>query len=112
MANMIDAESSDQVKNILKSATLPPGSSRIKRETITSFTVNSYLGAAVGRDRLLNVPDNLDLAQDAFGASLSVPIGFTYSFSPNWIKNNSSFSFHVPIDRPGSHYRLPAKSQK
>ncbi len=97
MANMIKAESSDQIKNILKSATLPPGSSRIKRETVTSFTVNSYLGAAVGRDRLLGIPDNLDLAQDAFGASLAVPIGFTYSFSPNFIKNNSSFSIHVPL---------------
>ena len=97
MANMINAQSSDQVKNILKSATLPPGSSRIKRETVSSFTINSYLGAAVGRDRLLGVPDNLDLKQDAFGASLAVPIGFTYSFSPNIIKNNSSFSIHVPL---------------
>ncbi|MFK8005365.1 MAG: hypothetical protein AB8H03_03300, partial [Saprospiraceae bacterium] len=97
MANMIKAESSDQVKNILKSATLPPGSSRIKRETVSSFTINSYLGVAAGRDRLLSVPDNLDLKQDAFGASLSVPIGFTYSFSPNIIKNNSSFSIHVPL---------------
>lgn len=97
MANMINAQSSDQVKNILKSATLPPGSSRIKRETVSSFTINSYLGAAIGRDRLLGVPENLDLAQDAFGASLSVPIGFTYSFSPNLIKNNSSFSIHVPL---------------
>lgn len=97
MANMINAQSSDQVKNILKSATLPPGSSRIKRETVSSFTINSYLGAAVGRDRLLGVPNNLDLKQDAFGASLAVPIGFTYSFSPNIIKNNSSFSIHVPL---------------
>jgi len=97
MANMINAESSDQIKNILKSATLPPGSSRIKRETVTSFTINSYLGAAVGRDRLLGIPDNLDLAQDAFGASLSVPIGFTYSFSPSFIKRNSSFSIHLPL---------------
>ncbi len=97
MANMINAQTSDQVKNILKSATLPPGSSRIKRETVSSFTINSYLGAAVGRDRLLGVPENIDLAQDAFGASLSVPIGFTYSFSPNIIKNNSSFSIHVPL---------------
>lgn len=97
MANMINAESSDQVKNILQSATLPPGSSRIKRETVSSFTINSYLGAAIGRDRLLGIPENLDLEQDAFGASMAVPIGFTYSFSPNLIKNNSSFSIHVPL---------------
>lgn len=97
MANMVQAQNSDQVKNIMKSATLPPGSSRIKRETTSSFTINSYLGAAIGRDRLLDVPSNLDLPQDAFGASLSVPIGFTYSFSPNIIKNNSSFSIHVPL---------------
>lgn len=97
MANMVNAQTSEQVKNILKSATLPPGSSRIKRETSSSFTINSYLGAAVGRDRLLDVPANIDIKQDAFGASLSVPIGFTYSFSPNFIKNNSSFSIHVPL---------------
>jgi hypothetical protein len=97
MANMVQAQTSDQVKNIMKSATLPPGSSRIKRETTSSFTINSYLGAAIGRDRLLDVPSNINLPQDAFGASLSVPIGFTYSFSPNIIKNNSSFSIHVPL---------------
>ncbi|MEM6964113.1 MAG: hypothetical protein AAF573_05050, partial [Bacteroidota bacterium] len=97
MAEMINAETSEQVKTILKSTTLPPGSSRIKRETVNSFTINSYLGAGIGRDRLLNVPDNLDLAKDAFGASLTVPIGFTYSFSPKWLKRNSSFSVHVPL---------------
>lgn len=97
MAEMINAESSQQVQTILKSTTLPPGSSRIKRETITSFTINSYLGVAAGRDRLLNVPDNLDLAQDAFGASLAVPIGLTYSFSPSFLKRNSSFSIHIPL---------------
>jgi hypothetical protein len=113
MANMVQAQTSNQVKNIMKSATLPPGSSRIKRETTSSFTVNSYLGAAIGRDRLLDVPTNIDLPQDAFGASLSVPIGFTYSFSPNIIKNNSSFSIHVPLLDLGAitAYRQNPKNQ-
>jgi hypothetical protein len=97
MANMINAETSDQVKRILQAATLPPGSSRIKRETSTSFTINSYLGVGAGRDRLLNIPSNIDINQDALGASLSVPIGFTYSFSPKKWKRNSSFSFHMPL---------------
>jgi hypothetical protein len=95
MANMIRAETSDQVKNILKSVTLPPGSSRIKRETTSSFTINSYLGAAFGRDVLIDAPDGVD--KSAFGAAMSVPIGFTYSVSPNWIKNNSSISLFVPL---------------
>lgn len=95
MANMIDAKSSEQVKNILKSVTLPPGSSRIKRETTNSFTINSYLGASVARDVLVDAPNGVDAS--SFGAALSVPIGFTYSFSPNWIKNSSSLSLFVPL---------------
>jgi len=95
MADMIKAENSDQVKNILKSVTLPPGSSRIKRETTSSFTINSYLGAAVGRDVLVGAPDGVKSV--SYGAAMSVPIGFTYSRSPNWIKNNSSISLFVPL---------------
>jgi hypothetical protein len=95
MANMINAQTSDQVKTILKSVTLPPGSSRIKRETTSSFTINSYLGAAVARDVLVDAPTGIN--QSAFGAAMSVPIGFTYSISPNWIKNNSSISLFVPL---------------
>ena len=97
MANMINAKSSDQVKIILQSATLPPGSSRVKRETVSSFTINSYLGLGAGRDRLINVPNNIDITKDALGASLSVPIGFTYSFTPKKWNRPSSFSFHVPL---------------
>jgi len=95
MAEMINAKSSDQVKTILKSTTLPPGSSRIKREVQSNVTINSYLGAGLGRDRLLDAP--MDIDADAFGAALSVPIGITYSFSPKFLRNRSSFSLHVPL---------------
>lgn len=95
MASMLDAQTSEQVKAILKSTTLPPGSSRIKREVVSSFTVNSYLGIAGGRDYLLNAPTGLEAS--ALGAALSVPIGLTYSFSPSFLKNSSSFSIHVPM---------------
>lgn len=95
MAEMINAQSSEQVQTILKSTTLPPGSSRIKREVVSNFTINSYLGAGVGRDRLLDAPTGI--TPDAFGAALSVPIGMTYSFSPSFLNNNSSFSIHVPL---------------
>lgn len=95
MANMIDAQTSEQVKAILQSTTLPPGSSRIKREVVSNFTINSYLGVTAGRDRLLDAP--VDLEANSFGAALSLPIGFTYSFSPKFIKNRSSFSVHVPL---------------
>ncbi len=110
MANMIDAQSSDQVKTILKSATLPPGSSRIKRETTSSLTINSYLGAAVGRDVLIDAPNGVE--RSSYGGSLSVPIGFTYSISPNWIKNNSSVSLFVPLIDLGAvtAYRQNPKS--
>lgn len=95
MAEMINAKSSQQVQTILKSTTLPPGSSRIKREVQSNVTINSYLGAGLGRDRLLDAPTDIDA--DAFGAALSVPIGITYSFSPKFLRNRSSFSIHVPL---------------
>ncbi|PHI19252.1 hypothetical protein CEQ90_13650 [Lewinellaceae bacterium SD302] len=95
MASMIDARTSDQVRNILRATTLPPGSSRIKREVVSNVTINSYLGAGLGRDRLLDAP--MDIDADAFGAALSVPIGITYSFSPAFLRNSSSFSVHIPL---------------
>ena len=95
MANMVNAQTSDQVKNILHSTTLPPGSSRIKREVTSSFTINSYLGGTIGRDVLQDAPPGFN--RTSFGAALSVPVGFTYSFSPKFLKSNSSFSVFVPL---------------
>ncbi|MEL7423664.1 MAG: hypothetical protein AAFN81_11770 [Bacteroidota bacterium] len=95
MANMLNARSSDHVRTILQSATLPPGSSRIKREVSSNFTINSYLGISFAQDRLVNAP--VGVQENAFSAALAVPIGVTYSFSPRFIKNKSSFSIHVPL---------------
>lgn len=96
MANLLKANTSEQVKNLLKASTLPPGSSLLKRETIYSASVNSYLGLGLAQERISEIPGIG--SPKSFTPSLSVPIGLTFSWSPNFLfKGNHSLSLFVPI---------------
>jgi hypothetical protein len=47
MANMVEAETPDDVANIIEAAALPVGSSSIKKNSKWNIAVNGYLGASV-----------------------------------------------------------------
>ena len=92
MADVINAETSDDVRMALEAAAAPPGSSRIKRELEFNLSVNSYLGIGAGAEKLLDLPgDNI---KPTLG--LSVPIGLAFSFKlPR--SQRGSFSVFLPI---------------
>jgi hypothetical protein len=51
VAATAQAESSDQVKDIIEAAVLPPGSASIKRKTRSNISINAYLGGSWGREK-------------------------------------------------------------
>jgi len=77
MANMAIAKSSDEVKAALQSATLPVGSSSIKKNTAFNIAVQSYLGAysAIGPYDKKNYAWN-----DRFGVMAPIGLSISHGF--------------------------------
>ncbi|PHN05324.1 hypothetical protein [Flavilitoribacter nigricans] len=76
MASIVEAESSDQIAQIIDAVTLPPGSSAIKKYSSWNMAVNAYVGFAYGWEELQML--NSDQSDNRiFG--LSAPIGLTLS---------------------------------
>ena len=76
MAELVQANNSNQVKALLQKYALPVGSSQIKRMHNTSIGVQSYLGFAANHEVLDGTPTK----NRNFSASLAVPFGLAYSF--------------------------------
>ncbi|GJM31714.1 MAG: hypothetical protein DHS20C18_07150 [Saprospiraceae bacterium] len=94
MADVVNARSSDQVKEALRAAASPPGSSRLKRELLFNMAVNAYLGPGAGLERLAFPAAGSNQFSGTIG--LSVPIGL--SFSWKWDKAaRNSFSLFIPV---------------
>ncbi len=109
MADVVNARSSDQVKEALRAAASPPGSSRLKRELVYNMAVNSYIGPGFGIERLRRPPAGSNQNSGTIG--LSVPVGL--SFSWKWDKTDkNSFSLFVPVLDIGAvtYFRLNDKN--
>lgn len=68
IANIAEAEASDQVQAAIEAVALPPGSARLKKESKWSLSLNAYTGLMAGSERLDKT------GNEAFG-SLSAPLG-------------------------------------
>ena len=80
MANVASATTATDVKNALKAAALPPGSSRIKRQHNSNISVNAYLMFSGGADILTNKSISENTKTRTGGTvGLSVPIGISFS---------------------------------
>ena len=74
-AQLSDAASVDQVKNILKAATVPSVSFGLKRnESELHFAISSYLGLNIGTESING------FKQSSFFGGLSTPIGLEFSY--------------------------------
>ena len=73
MANMANAQSSQEVASILDNATLPVGSSSIKKNSKTNVAIQSYLGPYI---RFGDI-DNTNAWTSQFG--VTAPIGIAFS---------------------------------
>lgn len=77
IAGLIDARTSNAVENLLQQISDPPGSSRIKRKSPLSVSINSYFGATFGREAWSG--DVLDKQENFFSLAPTMPIGITLS---------------------------------
>ena len=91
IADLIDADSSSQVEDLLNSIADPPGSSRIKRRQQMTVGLNAYVGASLGVESWNGV-ERVD--GNFFDVSPTIPIGITIS----WLGKKKYAN-----KRPGSH---------
>lgn len=97
MANMVEAETPDQVKAAISAVAVPPGSSSLKRNARLNVGVNGYFGLGFHRETLTSdsLAGNLRKS-GAFG--LSVPVGIALSMGQLQIgKREQSFSLFIPV---------------
>ncbi len=80
MANVVDAERSEEVKAALKAAALPAGNSRIKREVNFNMSINSFFSLAYGNESLENEARGIQKNNGSF-FGLSVPVGLSFSWA-------------------------------
>lgn len=105
------ANNADQVNAALKAVALPPGSSRMKRQTRMSITVNGYFGFNFGNEQYTNPSLTLLNKKSPNTFGLSVPIGISINGKTQKDKWGS-WSFFVPIIDIGmvTAYRLDNKN--
>jgi|GEM_PF-1191872 len=76
MANIIEADNSNEVKEAIEAAVLPVGSSSIKRETYSNISLNAFIGPMVGMEYLPGLTQN----QMAPVVGITAPLGLAF----NW----------------------------
>jgi|GEM_PF-2370815 len=96
MADVLNANTSDEVKAALRAAAVPPGSSRLKRELDFNLGINSYLGVAVGEEKLLNPTSSSKTRARTIG--LTVPIGIAMSWKLSNLQRSSYTLFLSVLD--------------
>lgn len=93
MADVASANDPAGFEAALNTVALPVGSSQIKRNRPSSVELGAYFGAALSRERLI-LPKGVNpegLEEDAFGAALFVPVGFSYSRNIGGFKSITLF---------------------
>lgn len=107
MANMVGAQTPNQVKAAIQAVAVPPGSSSVKRKSSFNVALNGYFGAGFHNEILTSsaIPDDQQRSS-TFG--LSVPIGLTASIGGLGKSENWSYSLFLPIIDVGAitAYRL------
>lgn len=91
IAGLIDAEKSDQVKELLLQVADPPGSSRIKRISPLTVGINSYLGGTLGWESWKGNP--IDGTKRFTALAPTMPLGIT--ISKLFGRKQNSFSFYI-----------------
>ncbi|MDQ7947244.1 MAG: hypothetical protein REI78_05960 [Pedobacter sp.] len=74
IATVAEAKDSKDVKEAIKAFALPTGSSRIKKETRSSFGINGYVGFYQARNYYFH-----DSGLPKFERGLTAPLGFAYN---------------------------------
>lgn len=104
MANIVEAESPESIRQAIETVALPPGSYTIKRQSAFNISLNGYLGALGGWEVIKGV-DNGKI--NTIG--ITAPIGLSFSWG-NLFSNKRPWSlgFSIPVLDMGAvaSYRL------
>jgi len=110
MANMIAAESPEQVAQVIEAAALPVGSHRIKKISNFSVALNAFAGGAFAREYLR--ADSLAVNKKSWVVAFTSPVGLALSWGKEskcsrWLPGKS-FSLFVSVLDLGAltSYRL------
>jgi len=77
MASVVHANNSDEVKKIIESVALPPGSFRTKRESKCNISLNSFLGFTGGWEFMPVIEPEKKFRLNNF--ALSAPVGLSFT---------------------------------
>jgi hypothetical protein len=94
MANVVEAESEDEIKTALEAVILPVGSSSIKKNSSGNISIQSYLGAYYAFGQEDTAPG---VWSDPFGVSAPIGISWTPGFL-SWQKGGSLSLFTSLLD--------------
>ena len=110
IADLVDARTSDQVKNLLESIADPPGGSRAKRTSARTVGLNSYLGGNAGYETWTNTAESIDESFVSPGVNMPVGIAFSFSYArKNKPEKRTSFSIFASfLDLGGLFTYVPS----
>lgn len=70
ISQIANAQNSDELKQVIRSNVMPPGSYAVQRTSFTTLTIATHVGA------LFSLETNDNWTKSAFNTGLTVPIGF------------------------------------
>ncbi|MCB0641994.1 MAG: hypothetical protein KDC44_10160 [Phaeodactylibacter sp.] len=109
IADLVDARTADQVKNLLESIADPPGGSRAKRTSAITVGLNAYLGGNVGSEKWLNTSEGIDESFISPGVNMPVGIAFSFSFKKKNKPRRASYSIFASfLDLGGLFTYVPS----
>ncbi len=91
MANIVQSDSSEQIRAVIEAAALPVGSYSIKRASRWNVSLNAYLGGYYGNETLDTEPLVLEAKSTTFG--VIAPIGIAGSYG----SKAGSFSIYLSL---------------
>ena len=101
IADLVDAESSRQVEDLLEGFADPPGSSRVKRREPVTFNLNGYVGGLIGEEKLEgNALTNGETTYTTLAPT--IPVGLSFSKLLGKGANPQSFSLFFSLIDLGS----------
>lgn len=114
MYNVVNAENSEELANVLDAVILPPGSYAAKRNSIFNVSLNSFGGVFGGGERISVTENTKTIRQDKGSFAPSAPVGIYFGWGNICQKNNygHSFGFMVPFIDLGAPFAFRLNDTK
>lgn len=91
MANMVEADSPEEVQNILNSTALPAGSSSIKKNSKFNIAIGGYLGASMFNKQVFT-KDTGFVWNSKVTVTAPIGVSFSLGLQPSWFPKMGSIT--------------------